>query len=132
MVSRTDHRVHLEILPDKTKSTLQRIIKSHLDLGGTVISDEHASYGGLDNDGYDYKSVKKEKIGKHAYPLSYDAETTSGRVISVHTNTTEGLWSELRAWLHAAHGYTADTMYYVLAEFMYHHMGVDFLVAFQQ
>jgi len=130
IVSRSSGKCYIEVVLERTKAVLHKLIRERVGPGATIISDEWAGYQGLE-DQYDYKSVKKWKRGKHSYPCTYTQETTLGEEIEVHTNTIEGLWAELDSHVHASRGWGAAYMWAVLAEFMYHKARFDFLVALQ-
>lgn len=132
LVSRRTGACYLEVVVDRDRATLHNIIKSRVDEGATVISDEWAAYATLDDAGYDYKSVRKWKRRGHSYPCTYEQETTAGEVISVHTNTIEGLWAELDSHIHAARGWGAAYVWAALSEFMYHKARIPFLACLQQ
>ena len=131
MVSRRSGACYLQVVSDRTSATLQSIIREHVGAGATIISDEYPSYQYL-QDEYAYWSVAKWKSHGHSYPYTYTGQTILGDKIEVHTNTIEGLWSELDSHIHASRGCGATFMWAILAEFMYHKLRVPFLAALQQ
>ena len=66
-------------IPDRSKTTLQRIIRSRIRDGTTIISDCWASYQGLELLGYEHKTVN------HTYNFVDPTDL-------VHTQKVESLW----------------------------------------
>src|SRR5207245_635596 len=79
--------VRASVVPDTTNSTLQGFVRQHVLYGGTVYSDAHLSYTGLERD-YSHQTVD------HA------TEYVRGRV---HTNGMENFWSLLKRGLHGTY-----------------------------
>jgi len=76
-------RVFTEIIEDTTKATLQGLIRGHVALEATVISDGWRGYSGLVDYGFD-KHLRIKKYRKEGNPF------TEGEV---HINGIESFWS---------------------------------------
>ncbi|MCS1410859.1 MAG: hypothetical protein M2R45_04054 [Verrucomicrobia subdivision 3 bacterium] len=73
-------------VPNTTKSCLQRLIKKHVRPGSRIYTDEHRSYLGLNEDGYEHESVDHHK-----------GEYVRGEA---HTNSFESFWALLKRGYH--------------------------------
>ena len=65
------------------KDTIQNIIFKHVEEDTTIYTDEHGSYDGLDEEGYDHDTVNHS-----------EGEYVNGKV---HTNRIEAVWPSSRA-----------------------------------
>jgi hypothetical protein len=83
---------------------------------------------------YHYNICYKYKIGTHSYPSSYPVNDDRFQDTSpflIHTNTIEQVWSNVRRWLHSAHGWPSDYLPLILSEFMYRSRNIDLLTAIE-
>ena len=80
-------RVRTEIVRDRYKTSLQPMIKKHVEAGAALYTDAHGAYSGL-TDEYQHQVVD------HA------VQYVDGRV---HTNTLENFWSLVKRGLHGTY-----------------------------
>jgi transposase len=98
MVSHRTGKVHLDILPDRTKETIVPLVLARVAPGAVVFSDSLRAYLGLRQWFRHYIVVhSRAEMTRHIESLGMVA----------HTNTIEGSWSILRTILHARRGFTA-------------------------
>jgi hypothetical protein len=119
LISRQTGAVALEIAPSHSTRDIAPLIRRHLpSLNTSVITDEHKSFQFLDDESL-HEWCEKERRGPACWPRPKSSLTQRGEPFSVHTNTIEGYWSQLRTWLHASHGWTADYLPLFLYECMF-------------
>lgn len=82
-----DGKVRAAVVPDTTSRSLQGFVRRHVPYGGTVYSDEHTSYTGLEGD-YRHETI------------DHMSEYVRGRV---HTNGIENFWALLKRGLHGTY-----------------------------
>lgn len=82
MKSRETNQVKAEVLQTVSTKTLQRLVKSNTEQGGTVYSDQHRGYWGLRKSGYDLNQVN------HSAKEYVDG--------MAHTNGIESFWALLK------------------------------------
>ena len=82
-VCRETGDLFLQIVTDRTKETLIPIIRQHIELGTTIISDCWKPYRCLKQQGYRHLTVNHSK-------------TFLNRASGAHTNTIEGVWRWLK------------------------------------
>ncbi|MCS1408088.1 MAG: hypothetical protein M2R45_01253 [Verrucomicrobia subdivision 3 bacterium] len=76
-------------VPNTSKEYLQRLIKKHVRPGSTIYTDEHRSYQGLANAGYNHESVNHKQ-----------GEYVRG---AAHTNSLESFWAVLKRAYHGTY-----------------------------
>jgi transposase len=81
-------------IPDVTKITLERAVKSNVEPGSRVSTDEWAGYRDLHLAGYDHQTVNHKRD-----------EYVRG---DVHTNTVEGYWSRLKNSIKGTHVHISE------------------------
>ena len=82
-------RIIAQPVADTSKMTLQEFIQDNVEVGSEVFTDEHKSYQGLDEKGYEHSTVKHsagEWVNQQA-----------------HTNGIESFWALLRRSYHGTH-----------------------------
>jgi len=90
-----DGRVYTEIIPDAKKRTLQRIIRGHVDLDSTVISDGWKGYDGLVDMGFDaHLRIRKKTWRNYRHVRN-----------GIHINGIESFWSYTKRRLAKFNGY---------------------------
>ena len=118
-IARGGGPVALDICDSHSTRDIMPSIMSHLPSHDTtVITDEHRSFTFLNREVL-HEWCHKERRGSAAWPVTHMAETHDSRPYTVHTNTIEGYWSDLRLHLHASHGWTADYLPLFLSECMF-------------
>lgn len=75
-------RIKASVTQDASSTTLQRLLRSHVDIGTILYTDEWSGYVRARQLGYDHKSVNHSR-----------SNWTDGLA---HTNTIEGFWSQLK------------------------------------
>jgi transposase-like protein len=81
--------VMTKVVPDVKRKTLQPIIKENVEQGSTVHTDELSSYNNLSSQGYKHETVN-HGTGEYARG-------------SVHVNSIEGYWSNLKKSISGTH-----------------------------
>ena len=85
--------VFAKAVADTKASTVMPLIRDHVEIGSTVMTDEYASYNKSKRAGYKHKTVQH---GKKQY-------VRRGRPEKIHTNTIEGFWSQLKRSVDGTH-----------------------------
>jgi len=80
-------KVRTEIVDDRLKTTVQPVVKKHVQAGAVLYSDALGGYRGLESD-------YKHQVIDHA------VQYVDGRV---HTNTLENFWSLLKRGIHGTY-----------------------------
>lgn len=113
MIQRTGQLI-IELLPNVQQKTIQPLIQAQVQAGALIYTDEYNIYGRLEEWGFDHKTVN--------HSLSEFARDEDGDGFhEVHTNTIEGVWSLLRAWLRPHRGLSQDKLPLYLAFFEFVH-----------
>ena len=99
-------KVYTEIVPDCSKTTLQAIIRGHVDLGTVIHSDGWRGYDGLVDIGYDKHFRVNHGVNEFA-----DGER--------HINGIESFWSYAKRRLAKFNGVAQHTFYLHLKETEY-------------
>ncbi len=129
MIGRHTGWVALEITPTHSTADIQAPILSHLPHSATVVfSDEAASFNFLRRH-CDYKQAWYAKRGGAKWLEPHREHLAHGQLVTVHTNTIEGYWSQLRTWLHASHGWFADYLPLFLSECMFRSLHIPLSIA---
>lgn len=84
-----DGNIITKVVQNRRRSTLQPLVKRNVDTGGEVHTDEYVSYIGLEDHGYDHKSVNH----------SVKEYVRDG----VSVNGVEGFWSQLKRSINGTH-----------------------------
>ena len=113
MIQRTGQLI-IELLPHVQQKTIQPLIPAHVQAGALIYTDEYNSYGRLAAWGFDHKTVNPSL---RAFARDEDGDGFQ----EVHTNTIEGVWSLLRAWLRPHRGISQDKLPLYLAFFEFVH-----------
>lgn len=117
-IGRNTGWVGLDIANDHTAATIRPLMEAHLPHKSTVcITDKDQSFSCLKQRHPHYWSEKR-KAGGALWVVTYSAQNDLGTV-TVHTNTIEGYWSQVRRKLHDSHGWPAQYLPLVLSEFMF-------------
>ena len=95
--------VAIFMLPDVQQKTIEPILRSVIEPGSLVNTDEYAIYGRLSEWGYEHKTVC-HAIGEYARDEDKDG------FHEVHVNTIEGFWSLLRSWLRPHRGISQENL----------------------
>jgi transposase len=74
---------------DTKRKTVMPIIKEHVKIGTSIMTDEYLPYQSLDKEGYDHQTVNH---GQKQYVNGL-----------AHTNTLEGFWSQLKRSINGTH-----------------------------
>ena len=82
-------RIIAQPVADTSKMTLQEFIQDNVEVGSEVFTDEHKSYQGLDEKGYEHSTVK-HSVGEWVNEMA-------------HTNGIESFWALLRRSYHGTH-----------------------------
>jgi len=106
--------VALFMLPNVQIETIEPILRSRIELGSLVYTDEYAIYGRLPAWGYQHKTVCHAK-GEYARDEDGDGH------FEVHVNTIEGFWSLLRSWLRPHRGISQENLPHYLGFFEFTH-----------
>jgi hypothetical protein len=130
IISRKTGDVYLQVIPNRESYTFQHFYDQHVEPGAMVITDGW-SYGKFLDTKYHHYVCKKVSVPGHTIEEPYDITDKKFGKISIHTNTIEGYWSELRAKLHWSRGWPATYMDYVLAELMYRKKNIPLLTALE-
>jgi len=88
-IAERDGRVFAKAVADVKSSTVMPLIRDHVKVGSTVMTDEYPIYNKSKKSGYKHKRVNH---GKKQYVRGV-----------VHTNTIEGFWSQLKRSVDGTH-----------------------------
>lgn len=88
-------RVYAKAVPNVKGSTVMPLIRDHVKIGSTMMTDEYGIYNGSKKAGYKHKRVNH---GKKEYVRG-----------NVHTNTIEGFWSQLKRSVDGTHHNVSPT-----------------------
>jgi transposase-like protein len=106
--------VAIFMLPDVQRKTIEPILRSVIDSGTLVNTDEYTIYSLLLEWGYRHKTVC-HAIGEYARDDDGDG------FCEVHVNTIEGFWSLLRSWLRPHRGISQEKLPSYLGFFEFVH-----------
>ena len=95
--------VRLQVVHDVKQSTLEPIMKSCIQAGTLIYTDEYNIYNKLTHWGYEHKTVN-HGLGEYARDEDGDG------FCEVHCNTQEGVWSLLRSWLRPHRGLSQEKL----------------------
>jgi ISXO2-like transposase domain len=130
LVGRKSGFIHLEIIPDRKKETLITIINAHVPPHTRITTDMHASYGDLSHT-HEYAPTFKYHVGSASFVMTYREPSAIHESWLVHTNTIEGTWAQLKAHFHLSHGWPAQYVHLVLAEYIYRSRQIRLSVALE-
>jgi transposase-like protein len=95
-------------IPDTKGSTLKSFIHSHVDEGATVVSDQHAGYVGIEEDGYQHIRIN-HSVGEYV----------RGKA---HTNGIESFWALLKRGHYGVYHYMSKKhLHRYVKEFSFRH-----------
>jgi transposase-like protein len=106
--------VAIFMLPDVQRKTIEPILRSVIEPGSLVNTDEYIIYDRLPEWGYAHKTVC-HAIGEYARDEDGDG------FCEVHVNTIEGFWSLLRSWLRPHRGISQENLPQYLGFFEFIH-----------
>ncbi len=106
--------VAIFMLPDVQRKTIEPILRSVIEPGALVNTDEYVIYNQLPAWGYKHKTVC-HAIGEYARDEDGDG------FCEVHVNTIEGFWSLLRSWLRPHRGISQESLPIYLGLFEFIH-----------
>src|SRR3989344_473724 len=92
-IVKREGQVFAKAVPNVKASTVMPLIREHVRIGSTVMTDEFAIYNKSKKNGYKHKRVNH---GSGQY-------VRSGRPEKIHTNTIEGFWSQLKRSVDGTH-----------------------------
>ena len=95
--------VAIFMLPDVQRKTIEPILRSVIEPGSLVNTDEYIIYSQLPEWGYEHKTVC------HAIK-EYARDEDGDGFHEVHVNTIEGFWSLLRSWLRPHRGISQENL----------------------
>lgn len=113
MIQRTGQLI-LELLPNVQMKTIQPLTQAHVQPDTLIYTDDYTIYARLQEWGYDHKAVNH---AIHEFARDEDGDGFH----EVHTNTIEGVWSFLRAWLRPHRGISQEKLPLYLAFFEFVH-----------
>lgn len=93
---------------------IKPIIKTTIEVGSLIYTDEYPIYDALPQWGYEHKSVCHAQ-GEYARDEDNDG------FCEVHINTMEGFWSLLRSWLRPHRGISQEKLPLYLGFFEFVH-----------
>ena len=86
-VERDSGKFFIELVPDRSRETLEEVILRRIEAGTTIISDEWGSYARIGSQGFVHKTVNHSRnFVDPDHP-------------EIHTQTIESLWNKLKAFL---------------------------------
>lgn len=103
-----------QMLANVKQATIEPLIRSVIQPGSSVYTDEYDIYARLEAWGYTHKSVCH---GRGEYARDDDGDGFH----EVHVNTIEGFWSLLRSWLRPHRGISQELLPHYLAFFEFVH-----------
>lgn len=106
--------VFIQMLANVKQATIEPLIRSVIQPGSSVYTDEYDIYARLEAWGYTHKSVCH---GRGEYARDDDGDGFH----EVHVNTIEGFWSLLRSWLRPHRGISQERLPHYLAFFEFVH-----------
>ena len=106
--------VFIQMLANVKQATIEPLIRSVIQPGSSVYTDEYDIYARLEAWGYPHKSVCH---GGGEYARDDDGDGFH----EVHVNTIEGFWSLLRSWLRPHRGISQELLPHYLAFFEFVH-----------
>ena len=106
--------VVIQMLENVQQKTIQPIIKSTVEVGSQVFTDEYNIYNRLNDWGYPHKTVNHSQ-GEFARDDDGDG------FCEVHVNSMEGFWSLLRSWLRPHRGVSQEKLPLYLGFFEFVH-----------
>jgi len=106
--------VAIFMLPDVQRKTIEPILRSVIEPGSLVNTDEYVIYNRLPEWGYEHKTVC-HAAGEYARDEDGDG------FCEVHVNTIEGFWSLLRSWLRPHRGISQENLPRYLGFFEFVH-----------
>ena len=105
---------YMKIVKNRKKKTLHKVVERRINKDvKLLLSDSWGGYDGLKDKGYNHKMVNH----KTNYVSPDDKE--------VHTQTIEGYWRHLRAFLHKKQAYKRKTLNMYLREFIFRRSSPD-------
>lgn len=119
LIARESGLAALHICETHSTEHIRPVILPHLPSPlTTVITDQHASFIFLKDHVHHLWCIKEHR-GAAVYPVVRTEDTEVLETVHVHTNTIEGFWSQVRRYVHASHGWTADYLPLILNEFQF-------------
>ncbi len=106
--------VLIRMLPNVKIPTIEPILRTVIQAGSLVFTDEFNIYGRLERWGYQHKTVN-HSAGEFARDEDGDG------FCEVHVNTIEGFWSLLRSWLRPHRGISQQKLPLYLSFFEFVH-----------
>jgi transposase len=103
----------IEIVPNRTRLTLEEIINRRIDPQSRIISDGWGGYVGLTNAGFSHDIVN------HSENFVNPQDRT------IHTQNIENLWRCLRRFLHTKGTYTRRHLHEYIQEFMFRKASIN-------
>lgn len=102
------------MLNNTTKEQVQEALDAHRGQEGACYSDENSAYNGVANDLRTHQTVCHSK-------KEWARDDDGDGIREVHTNTTEGLWTELRNYLRRFKGVSKHFLDLYIAMFEWMH-----------
>lgn len=92
--------IEAQVIPNVKKSTLRKVVNERVEKGSVVSTDELASYGLLDGDGYKHGAVKHGAKEWTYYDYRHDAKH--------HTNNVENFWRLFKNSVRSTHIHVSE------------------------
>lgn len=106
--------VVIRMMENVRQITIEPVLRSFIQPGTLVYTDEYDIYARLEKWGYGHKTVNHSQ-GEYARDEDGDGHC------EVHVNTMEGFWSLLRSWLRPHRGISQEKLPLYLAFFEFVH-----------
>ena len=102
------------MLNNTSKEQVQEALEAHRSREGACYSDENSAYNGVENDSRTHPTVCHSK-------RKWARDDDGDGIREVHTNTAEGLWTELRNYLRRFKGVSKHylDLYVAMFQWMY-------------
>ncbi|KAF9801728.1 hypothetical protein SFRURICE_014882 [Spodoptera frugiperda] len=126
-ISRLTRKVHVELIPDKTRTTLDPIVEANVRTGSYIMSDMHRAYNNihlrLGMRGHSAVNHSLNFVGGTVdipVDASLGVPAPGGNVkVKIHTNTLERQWLELKR--HCRTCRSQRRLKWYMGEYMYRH-----------
>lgn len=117
LVERNTGVCWIELIQDRSKDSIIPPIHSMIDKKASIITDALETYNLLDNE-YRHHVINKTKEGF--------ARLGPTRSLSIHVNTSESLWSKLRAFSRAKKHNNVNSVHRIVHEFIFDRFNLSF------
>ena len=104
--------IRLQVVDNVQQKTIEPIMKSSIEFGSLIYTDEYNIYNKVTEWGYSHKTVNH---AEKEYARDEDG------FCEVHCNTQEGIWSLLRSWLRPHRGVSQEKLPFYVGFFEWIH-----------